>query len=72
MTKENMLILLDEILELDAGTLKGDELLEGLNAWDSIANISFIAMVDEKYGKIISPAALRNAQTVNDLIAMAC
>lgn len=63
--------LLDEVLELDPGTLRGDELLEDLETWDSLAVISYIALVDEQFGVIIEGEALVKAKSVADLYALA-
>ncbi|MCX7125542.1 MAG: acyl carrier protein [Gammaproteobacteria bacterium] len=71
MEKKQFLLLLDELLELDNGTLQGSELLADLEAWDSLAAMGFIALVDENCGKIISPSGLVKAKTVNDLIKLA-
>lgn len=71
MNAREFLLALDETLELDAGTLKGDETLESLDNWDSLAVISFIAMVDEKLNLVVSGAKLAAAKTVADLLAVA-
>ena len=61
---------LDQLLELPVGTIKGDESLESLAGWDSLAIIGFIAMVDGKFGVVLSTSALGAAKTVGDLAAM--
>lgn len=63
--------LLDEVLELPAGTLSGSERLEDIDTWDSLAVISFIALVDEHFGTIIESEKLAQAQSVADLYALA-
>jgi acyl carrier protein len=63
--------LLDEVLELDPGTLHGDELLEDLENWDSLAVISYIALVDEQFGVVIEGEALVKAKSVADLYTLA-
>jgi acyl carrier protein len=70
MTKEQFLVQLDELLELPAGTLKGPEALETMEGWDSLAVLSFIAMVDEQAGVTVAPKAIVACQTVNDLFAL--
>ncbi len=70
MTKADFLLSLDELLEKDAGTLTGPETLESAG-WDSLAVISFIALVDEKLGFTVNPAALVKCKSVNDLVALA-
>lgn len=71
MDRKDFLLALDEMLELDAGTLTGAEELESLDNWDSLAVISFIALVDEKLGLVVEGEKLAKAKTVNDLLALA-
>jgi len=71
MNAKEFLLALDELLELDAGTLTGGEPLESLENWDSLAVISFIAMVDEKLSLVIEGAKLAKAKTVADLLDVA-
>lgn len=63
--------LLDEVLELDAGTLQGDEKLEDVENWDSLAVISYIALVDEQFGVVVDSEHLMQAKTVADLYNLA-
>lgn len=71
MTRAEFLAELDEMLELDAGTLTGDETLEYLEGWDSLAVISFIALVDEKLNLVVEGERLSRAKTVADLLEIA-
>jgi len=59
---------LDEMLELDPGTLKGGEALESLEGWDSVAVISLIALADSDYGVTLPPKEIAGCKTVNDLL----
>jgi acyl carrier protein len=65
--RNQLLMMLDEILELAEGTLKGDELLQSLD-WNSLAVIGFIALCDERFSKIISPGQIAKAKTIEDLL----
>lgn len=71
MDAKEFLLALDEMLELEAGTLTGGETLESLDDWDSLAVISFIALVDEKLNLVVEGAKLAEARTVADLLAVA-
>jgi acyl carrier protein len=71
MDRKDFLLALDETLELDPGTLTGDETLESLESWDSLAVISFIARVDETMGVVVEGEKLAQAKTVADLLALA-
>lgn len=61
---------LDEMLELEPGTLTGAETLADLDMWDSLAIISFIALVDEQYGIVVEGERLAQARTVEDLLGL--
>ena len=69
MEKEQFLALIDELLELDSGTLKGDEELDSVD-WNSIAVIGFMALVDEHFELSVSPASVARCKTVDDLAGL--
>jgi acyl carrier protein len=62
---------MDEILDLPAGTLRGDEKLEELTNWDSTSLITFIAMAESTNGVSISPGEIVTCSTVADLLQLA-
>jgi acyl carrier protein len=68
MKKKDFLISLEDILELDEGSLKGTEPLDSFEEWDSLAVISFISLVDEMFDEIIDGDLLLDAKTVQDLL----
>ena len=70
MTKNEFLNELEEILEADAGTITGDEVLNNLAGWDSLTTMVFIAMVDEKFNINISASKLADSKNVGDLISL--
>lgn len=67
MNRAEVLLLLDELLELNPGTLQGPELVQ---EWDSIAVIGLIALADERFAKALSARQLQEAHTVDGLVAM--
>ncbi|MCG5238492.1 phosphopantetheine-binding protein [Azospirillum doebereinerae] len=71
MDRKDFLLALDDVLELDPGTLTGAETLESLDSWDSLAVISFIALVDETMNVVVEGEKLAQAKTVDDLLALA-
>ena len=71
MDRNDFILRLDDLLQLDPGTLKGSDRLDELEAWDSLAVMGFIALADEELGAAISPARLARCQTVDDLVALA-
>lgn len=70
MTRSEFLAELDAMLELDVGTLTGAEALDDIDSWDSLAVISFIALVDEKFNTVVAGEDLAKAKTIDDLLAL--
>ena len=70
MESEKKIELLEEMLELEAGTLTPDTVLKELEEWDSIAIISFIALMDDEFNKIISGDEIKGQKTVENLMAL--
>ena len=70
MNRKDFLLALDEMLELDPGTLQGPEVLKEIDSWDSLAVISFIALADEKFNVVVEGEKLAAARTVDDLLAL--
>jgi acyl carrier protein len=58
---------LEIILELDSGSITGEEQLSDLGGWDSLAILSFISMVDEKMGMTLEPKRIAKCLTPMDL-----
>ncbi len=70
MTDEKKIELLAELMDVDSETLTPDTVLKGMPEWDSIALISFIAMMDEEFNKVVKGAEVKEQKTVADLMAM--
>jgi acyl carrier protein len=70
MERDEMLLQLDDVLDLQRGTLTGTEELESLEQWDSLAMMNFIAMASDQFGLNLSPRQIAASGTVNDLLAM--
>jgi acyl carrier protein len=68
MTDKEKLNQLEELLDIEKGTLSEDTELHQINEWDSMAIITIIAMFDEVYGKIITPANVKNFKTIKDVM----
>ncbi len=66
MNREDIIHEIAKIVEEDA--LHGNERLQDLDGWDSIAVMSFIATVDEKLGRTLPGASITECRTVNDLV----
>jgi acyl carrier protein len=62
--------LLDDLLENDPGTLKGEENLGSLRGWDSLAVIGFIALLDQHFGVSVPSRKILECKTVADLAGL--
>ena len=60
---------LEDILELDPGTIKPSDNFRDFENWDSMANLSVIAMLDDSFGVHIASQDFKSLITVEDLIA---
>lgn len=69
MERSQLLQLIDELLELEPGTVNGTSRLEDVG-WNSLAVVGFIAMVDENFGIAVSPSAIARSETVDDLVRL--
>lgn len=70
MKKSEFLLLVDELIEAEPGTLKETDVLKDLEDWDSVAVMGYIALVDEQFEFTLSPKRLAECQTVDDLIKL--
>ena len=70
-TRKDLLLQMDEILGLSAGTIRGSEKLDELENWDSTALISFIVMAETNAGVNISLNQVVGCSTVADLLELA-
>ena len=70
MTKQEFYSHLEQVLEADPGTVMGQESLRDLSGWNSLAVISFIAMVDSTLDISISARDIVGCKTVNDLLGL--
>ena len=69
MTQAEKIGLLEEMFEAEAGALKPETALDTLQ-WDSMAMLSLIALVNERFGKKLAGAQIRSMKTVADIVAV--
>ena len=70
MTNEAKIAILEELMEVDEGTLTPETLLSNIEEWDSVSFLSFMAMLDEKFGKTVTGSEIKTKETVGDLMSM--
>lgn len=68
MTTEKKLELLADVLDVEVEELDPSKNLEEFDEWDSVAVLSFIAMIDEEFGREIKGAEIRAFVTVQDAL----
>lgn len=61
---------LEEMMELEEGSLTEETLLAEVDEWDSIAAISYIALLDEEFGVSVSADMINSFQSVADAIRL--
>ena len=64
--------MLDEIFELDIGTIKGNESLSNSDLLDSLSMLGLISFLDKDFGIQIEPNKIINIGTTSDLFHMIC
>ena len=47
MTNAEKIALLEEVMELEEGTLQQDDVLEEYDEWDSVTILGIISLIDE-------------------------
>jgi acyl carrier protein len=70
MTRNEFLRALEEVLQLDAGTLKTGLALANIPEWDSLGVVDFQGLVDESLGKDLAPERINACNTIDDLLAL--
>ena len=68
MTSKEKIALLEEMLELDEGGLDADTMLKDIEEWDSMAALMLINIADLEFQKELSPAQIRNFNTIGDIL----
>jgi acyl carrier protein len=70
MQKQEFLAEMENILDVPARSLTGEELLSDFDAWDSLAMLAFSVLASEMQHREISGRVIRGARTVNDLYGL--
>ena len=68
MTIEEKITLIAETLDTDQDNVKPEIELKFIEEWDSMGMISTIAMLDRKFGKILSAEQIEELKTVQDIL----
>ena len=68
MTTDKKMELIADILDMDADELTPETTFASLDDWDSVAALSFIAMMDEEFGKEVKGATIKQFVTIQDAL----
>ena len=70
MSRTEFLNRIDNLLEVEPGTLTGGERLENLEGWNSLSVIGFMALANDEFGTVLSPRKIADCRTVGDLVTL--
>jgi len=68
MTEREKLALLEDLFELEEGTLTPDISLSDITEYDSMSRLSLIVMMEDEFGVKLDGAAIKAFQTVGDIL----
>ena len=68
MTNNEKMALLEEMFEVDSGTLKPEMELKEIENWDSMMKLSLIVLVDEEFGKTLKSDDMKKFITIQDIM----
>ena len=68
MNLQEKLALIEEVLDVETGSLTPETLLAEVGEWDYIAALSLIVMLDEKFEKTVSGVQIKALASVNDIL----
>ena len=64
MTVQEKLEVLEDILEMDEGTLKVEDSLEDIDEWDSMSKLYLVTYVKKEMQKRLTVDEIKNFETV--------
>lgn len=68
MELKKKLLLLEEMLEVEEGSLSTEMELEQIENWDSMAKLSLIVLMDEEFEKTLTGEDIKGFVLVQDII----
>lgn len=72
MSVNEKIVLLEDMLELDEGTLSEDMALEEIAEWNSLAYLSFSVLLSDEFDKKVPAAEIKTYTSVKDLLDVMC
>ena len=68
MTRKEKLNMIEDVLEVELGSLKESDLLSKISEYDSMSKLSLIVMCDAEFEKKLSGEQIRQFKTVGDIL----
>lgn len=69
MTEQEKIAMLEDMLELEAGSLSMDTELSSIDEYDSMAKLSLIVLMDDEFGKKLTGEQIRQFKTIGDILS---
>lgn len=69
MTEQDKLAMLEDLLEVEEGTLKPETMLSDVEEYDSMSMLSLIVMMQDEFRVNLKSADVKGFRTVGDILA---
>ena len=66
--EEKFLKLITEVLEIEDRSIKLEDKFKEFDEWDSLANLSLVALLDDEFGVVIDNKKLKEINTLQELL----
>ena len=66
--EEKFLELVKEVLEIEEKEIQLSDKFKDYDEWDSLANLSMVAMLDDEFGVVIDNQKFKNMQTLQEIL----
>ena len=70
MTNEEKIAMLEDVLELDGGTLKPETDLSTIDEYDSMAKLSLIVLMEDEFDVKLTGDMIKGFETVGDIVKL--
>lgn len=68
MTRKEIIEMIEEMLDVETGTLSEERFLSDIPEYDSMTKLSLIVMCDDEFGKKLTGERLVEFQTIKDIL----
>lgn len=68
MSNQEKIALLEDMFEMEEGTLSPEMKLDEIENWDSMMKLTLIVMMDEECGKTLKSDDIKGFKTIQDIM----